>query len=154
MKLCLIVDNSGSLVEGGRRFIERTVLRHIRRMLAATYPDVELCLYMLSDAMREQDWSSEEDVPEQVLLPNGSLSLDPLLQLAPDDDRRILFVTDYCLEPAGKKRLRRWVESMTTARARLVVVGDSGLVDKRSAGIFTAEQLDGVLDGLLGVPRI
>ena len=59
------------------------------------------------------------------------------------------FLCDYCMLPEERKALRVWVGEMGIRRARLLIVGDGLSVDQTEQGLYTAEQIDGVLTEFL-----
>lgn len=147
--LNLVVDNSGSLMEGGRRFIERTVLRQIRESFLQREASGAIRLFLLSDGgLVETLWPKDEDVPEAVLRPHGRVSAETVTDFAWTEDDAIVFIGDCCMLPEERKRLNAWIQKMGVKRARVVVVGDVLPVDRTTHGWHSAEQVDGVLDGL------
>ena len=148
--LNIVVDNSGSLIEGGKRFIERTLLRQLREMWFAKNPSEALCLFLLaSTGLKEVMWPADEDVPDAVLLPHGHASIDGLIAHPWTKDDGVVLLCDYCMLPEERKALRTWVGKMGIRRARLLIVGDGLSVDQTEQGLYTAEQIDGVLTEFL-----
>ena len=148
--LNIVVDNSGSLIEGGKRFIERTLLRQLREMWFAKNPPEALRLFLLkSTGLNEVTWSADEDVPNAVLSPRGRTSIDDLIAHPWTKDDGVVFLCDYCMLPEERKALRVWVSEMGIRRARLLIVGDGLSVDQTEQGLYTAEQIDGVLTEFL-----
>ena len=147
--LNLVADNSGSLMEGGRRFIERTVLRQIRESFLQREASGAIRLFLLSaEGLVETPWPKDEDVPDVVLHPQGRVSMDAVTASAWTEDDAIVFTGDCCMLPEERKRLDAWIQKMGVKRARVVVVGDVLPVDRTTHGWYSAEQVDGVLDGL------
>jgi hypothetical protein len=147
--LNLVVDNSGSLMEGGRRFIERTVLRQIRESFLQREAPGAIRLFLLSaGGLVEAPWSKDEDVPEAVLRPHGRVSAEAVTDFAWKEDDVVVFISDFCMLPEERKSLDAWIRKMGVTRARVAVVGDVLPVGRTTQGWHSAEQVDGVLDGL------
>lgn len=149
--LNLVVDNSGSLIEGGKRFIARTVLRQLRDFWLAMNPTGTIRLFLMTDkGLQEVAWTQDQDVPCEVLSPRGRARINDVVSHLWSEDDGVVLISDYCMLPEDRRMLRTWIEQMGVRRARLVVVGDVLSVDQTEQGLFSAEQVDGVLDGFLG----
>lgn len=148
--LNIVVDNSGSLIEGGKRFIARTVLRQLREFWLAMNPDGKIRLFLLSDmGLKEVSWPKDKDVPVEVLSPRGRAKINDVVSNLWQQDDGVVLISDYCMLPEDRKTLRAWIDRMGVRRARLVVLGDVLSVDQTEQGVFSAEQVDGVLSGFL-----
>ena len=148
--LNLVVDNSGSLIEGGKRYIERTVLRQLREFWLEKNPSKSLRLFLLAqEGLQEVSWSEDEDVPSEILCPHGRARVTDVVSRQWAEDDGVVLISDYCLLPEDRKALRAWIGQLGVRRARLVVVGDVLSVDQSDQGLFTADQVDGVFDNFL-----
>lgn len=148
--LNIVVDNSGSMIEGGKRFIERTLLRELRGLWIERNPIGTFRLFLLTSAgLQEVVWAVDEDVPDAVLHPHGRTSLHELLARNWGKDDGVVLLSDYCMLPEERKALRTWIGEMGTERARLLIVGDGISVNQTEQGLYTAEQVDGVFTGFL-----
>lgn len=143
MVLHVVVDNSGSMTEGGRRFIERTAIRQLDRFLRKKRNSVALKLYVLSATLQECVWSRDDEVPDAIIHPHGRMCLDPLGQATIAQDNRIVLITD---NPANRD-LRDWLTLRSTAVARVLIVGGDMDYDLRQKGIYTMDQIDDLLTG-------
>lgn len=146
--LNLVADNSGSLMECGRRFIVRTVLRQLRDFWLEENPAESLRLFLMTaDGVRETAWPVDEDVPREILSPQGRAAIDGVVARQWSQADRVVVITDYCMKPKERKALGEWIVRMGVHRARVVVVGDAPDVDQTERGLFSAEQVDGALRG-------
>ena len=148
MTLNLVIDNSGSLSEGGRRFVARTAVRQILYDIQHRYTDVDVNVYFLSQTMERAFWSFGEDVPDRILNPSRSMNVDAFLAEPEVVNGRTILITDFCFDRKTSKKIRDWMESRTTAFARAVALGEVGM-QKSWAGVFEVVQLDGLLEGFI-----
>lgn len=149
--LNLVVDNSGSLIEGGKRFIVRTVLRQLREIWLANNSAEEIRLFLMTGkGLKESAWSKDQDVPSELLFPQGRATIGDVASYPWQEKDGVVLVTDYCMLPEDRKMLRRWIDQMGVRRARIIVVGDVLSVDQTEQGLYSAEQVDGILSGFLG----
>ena len=145
MRLNLIVDNSGSMIEGGRRFIERTVVRQFGRYLRTGQIDADARLYLLSNDLAETSWRPDEDVPAAILSPSGHLNVDALISAPFTADDKIVLITDFCLGTEENRSVREWMARQTTDRVLVVQIGEGVSESKANDGIFAVEQIEGLL---------
>lgn len=79
VSLWLACDTSGSMAEGGKRFIVRGLIRQIEQYFRFGYAsDVDLRLAAWSDDVHPCGWNPDDEVPEVILDCRGTASSDAL----------------------------------------------------------------------------
>ena len=148
MTLNLVVDNSGGMIEGGRRFVERTVVRQFGRYLRAGRISAEVRLYLLSDNLVETAWKPDEDVPAALLSPSGHLNVETLVSAPSLLEGKIVLVSDFCFSIEEKKKLQEWMARKTTEKVVAVRIGEDASISRVAEGVFAVEQIEGLLSVL------
>lgn len=147
MTLNLVVDNSGSMIEGGRRFIERTVVRQFGRYLRTGKISAEVRLYLLSDNLIETAWKPDEDVPAALLSPSGHLNVETLMSAPSLMEGKTVLISDSCLSTEDQK-LQEWMARQTTEKVVVVRIGEDASTSRVAEGVFAVEQIEGLLSVL------
>lgn len=145
MTLNLVVDNSGSMIEGGRRFIERTVVRQFGRYLRTGKIDADVRLYLLSDNLVETAWKPDEDVPAALLSPSGHLNVEALMSAPSLWDGKTVLISDFCLGTEEDQKLQEWMTRQTTEKVVAVRIGEDASTSRVAEGVFAVEQIEGLL---------
>jgi hypothetical protein len=148
MTLNLVVDNSGSMIEGGRRFIERTVVRQFGRYLRTGKISAEVRLYLLSDNLVETAWKPDEDVPAALLFPSGHLNVETLMSAPSLMEGKTVLISDSCLSTEEDQKLQEWMARQTTEKVVVVRIGEDALTSRVAEGVFAVEQIEGLLSVL------
>jgi hypothetical protein len=148
MTLNLVVDNSGSMIEGGRRFIERTVVRQFGRYLRTGKISAEVRLYLLSDNLVETAWKPDEDVPAALLSPSGHLNVETLMSAPSLMEGKTVLISDSCLSTEEDQKLQEWMARQTTEKVVVVRIGEDALTSRVAEGVFAVEQIEGLLSVL------
>lgn len=148
MTLNLVVDNSGSMIEGGRRFIERTVVRQFGRYLRTGKISAEVRLYLLSDNLVETAWKPDEDVPAALLSPSGHLNVETLMSAPSLMEGKTVLISDSCLSTEEDQKLQEWMARQTTEKVVVVRIGEDASTSRVAEGVFAVEQIEGLLSVL------
>lgn len=148
MTLNLVVDNSGSMIEGGRRFIERTVVRQFGRYLRTGKISAEVRLYLLSDNLIETAWKPDEDVPAALLSPSGHLNVETLMSAPSLMEGKTVLISDSCLSTEEDQKLQEWMARQTTEKVVVVRIGEDASTSRVAEGVFAVEQIEGLLSVL------
>lgn len=155
MMLNLVCDISGSMSEGGKPFILRTLVTTVAQWVRKGYGQAEIRLFAWSSqAHHIQNWSIKDDFPVDMLACHGGTSGAALLQLLGDElTGKVLILTDGFWTRDVAKTLSRWQEGLPPDTLRVIQVGadanphlSKGLKD---AKVFTAEEVLAVLDNWL-----
>lgn len=145
MTLNLVVDNSGSMIEGGRRFIERTIVRQFGRYLRTGKINAEARLYLLSDSLVETAWQPDEDVPAALLSPSGHMNVEVLMSAPSLSSGKTVLISDFCLGTEEEQKIREWMARQTTENVVAVQIGDDASTSRVAEGKFAVEQIEGLL---------
>lgn len=143
--LNLVVDNSGSMIEGGRRFVERTVVRQLGRFLRTGAVKSEVRLYLLSGNLVETSWSPDVDVPPAILSPSGRLNVEALLSAPFLPSAKTVFITDFCFGTEDERKIRDLITQKHSGRVFVVRIGEGASSDRVDDGVFTVERIEGLV---------
>lgn len=155
MMLNLVCDISGSMSEGGKPFILRTLVMTVAQWVRKGYGQAEIRLFAWSSqAHHIQNWSIKDDFPVDMLACHGVTSGAALLQLLGDElSGKVLILTDGFWTRDIAKILSCWQEGLPSDTLRVIQVGadanphlSKGL---KNSKVFTAEEVLAVLDNWL-----
>ena len=136
------------MIEGGRRFIERTVVRQFGRYLRTGKISAEVRLYLLSDNLVETAWKPDEDVPAALLSPSGHLNVEALMSASSLLEGKTVLISDFCLSTEEDQKLKEWMARQTAERAVAVRIGEDASTSRVAEGVFAVEQIEGLLSVL------
>ena len=117
MMLHLVCDISGSMSEGGKPFILRTLPRPWRNGCNRVWKaEIRLCAWS-SEARSIPDWSVTDDLPVEMLVCHGSTNGQALVQLLGNEpDGKVLILTDGFWTRDDVKTPSRWQEGSRRIR--------------------------------------
>ena len=136
------------MIEGGRRFIARTVVRQFGRYLRTGKISAEVRLYLLSDNLVETAWKPDEDVPAALLSPSGHLNVETLMSAPSLMEGKTVLISDSCLSTEEDQKLQEWMARQTTEKVVVVRIGEDASTSRVAEGVFAVEQIEGLLSVL------
>jgi len=155
MTLHVVCDISGSMSEGGKPFILRTVATSVAQWLRLEYGHaaIKLCAWA-TEARHCPDWNINNEFPEEMVICEGAANGTALVQLlGSEPDGKILILTDGYWTRDDAKTLNRWQEGLPPDTLRVIQIGadanphlSKGL---KGAKVFPAEEVLAVLDNWL-----
>jgi len=155
MNLHLVCDISGSMSEGGKPFILRTVAMTVAQWVRLGYgrSAIRLCVWA-AEARHWADWNIQDEFPAEMLVCEGAANGRTLVQLLGDaPDGKVLILTDGFWTKGDVKTLNRWLQGLPPDTLRVIQIGaDANPYLSRNikgAKVFTAEEVLAVLDGWL-----
>lgn len=155
MTLHLVCDISGSMSEGGKPFILRTVVTTVAQWLWLEYglAEIKLCAWA-SEARYWPDWGIKDEFPAEMLVCKGSANGLALIQLLGNElDGKVLILTDGFWTRDDVKALNRWQEGLPPNTLRIIQIGADAnphlSKELKGARVFAAEEVLAVLDGWL-----
>lgn len=153
MALWLVCDASGSMVEGGKRFIVRGLVREIEQYFRLGFaPRTELRLVAWQDHAIELRWRPGDEIPAAQLECQGSTSAAALAQLvgATPEDRYVI-LSDGFWTDESRRELKRWRAGLPVDALRIIKTGADANPKLTGADVFDSEAFFAAMDGWLAV---
>mgnify|MGYP003823687419 CR=1 FL=1 len=147
----LVCDTSGSMIEGGKRLIMRSLVRQVEQFHRLGYaPKRELKLVLWSDDAARQSWNPGEDLPAELFECHGAADGEELVGLlgSPADDF-FLILTDGFWSDESRSAVKRWKDSLRPDALRIIKVGADANPKLKGDDVVQAEDLLSALDGWL-----
>lgn len=155
MTLHLICDISGSMSEGGKPFILRTVVMTVAQWARLKYGHtaIMLCAWA-TEARQWADWSVKDEFPLDMLVCKGTTNARALIQLlGSKPDGNVLILTDGFWARDDAKALSRWQQDLPPDTLRVIQIGADANPhlpkELKGAKVFAAEEVLAALDGWL-----
>lgn len=155
MTLHLVCDISGSMSEGGKPFILRTVATTVAQWARLEYGHtvIRLCAWA-AEARQWADWNIKDEFPAEMLVCEGAANGSALVQLlGSEPDGNVLILTDGFWTKDDMRTLSRWQQGLPSDTLRVVQIGADAnphlYKDLKGAKVFAAEEVLAVLDGWL-----
>ena len=142
-------DLSGSMMECGKRFIMRTVLRTISQYYLMLNPDADFRLFSWQDTIMKQDWSLGDDLPDAFMNCSGTSNVGRLVQAFPSNtDLPIMILSDGYWDDS-ESQFKTWAGSFSEGAIRIVLLGCDAK-DPFAPYMYKAEDLLAALEGFGG----
>lgn len=155
MTLHLVCDISGSMSEGGKPFILRTVATTVAQWVRLEYghAEIKLCAWA-TEARHWPDWNIKDEFPAEMLVCEGAANGKVLVQLlGSEPNGKVLILTDGFWTTDDVKTLNRWQEGLPPDTLRVIQIGADANphLSKRlkDAKVYAAEEVHAVLDNWL-----
>lgn len=149
MTLHLVCDTSGSMSEGGKPFIMRTLVTSVAQWVLYGYGRTEIALWAWgSDACRIAAWDTNSEYPDELLSCAGTANGLLLIQsLGDKPDDKVLILTDGFWSRDDARNLRRWMGGLPSNTLRVIKIGPDANPQLEGTDIFVSEELLAALDG-------
>jgi hypothetical protein len=148
--LWLVWDVSGSMVENGKRFIARSVVRMTEQYCRLGYGIADLKLAAWSDDARIIEWNPDDEFPAEMLHCEGGSSVRALVTLLGEQPNgKVMLVTDGWWTSEDMKALKGWKDRLPPETLRVIKVGSDASLQLKGADVFAAEDLPAALDDWL-----
>lgn len=149
MTLHLVCDISGSMSDGGKPFIMRTLVTSVAQWVLYGNGRTEITLLAWgSEARRIPDWGLRSEFPEVLLSCAGtSNSLSLIQSLGEKPDGKVLILTDGFWTREDARNLRRWMDGLPSNTLRVIKIGTDANPQLKGSEIFASEELFAALDG-------
>ena len=147
--LWVVCDVSGSMLEGGKRFIVRGLLNQIGQFVRLGYlSDVNVRIATWSNELKILKWSLTDEVPEEILNCRGSACGDALTHVKSESDSdRFLILSDGFWSDKTRKDVRAWRSELSETAVRAIRVGADANPKFIGPNVFEAEDFFLALDG-------
>ncbi len=146
--LFIICDLSGSMVESGKRFIVRNMVRTIDQYFRLQRNQLEIKLIAWSDEAIVAKWQLGQEVPDALLSCSGSASGDSLItKLSDYPEGYFMMLSDGYWSPSSRKAIGSWSRSLPQGHFRIVKIGEDSDPRLKGPSVFPAEDLLAALKG-------
>lgn len=151
MTLHLVCDISGSMSDGGKPFIMRTLVTTITQWVLYGYGRTRITLWAWgSEVRRIPDWGTKSEFPVELLSCTGTTNSSSLIQsLGDKPDGQILLFTDGFWSRDDTKTLKRWKDNLPANMLRIIKIGVDANPHLKWSELFSSDELFSVLDGWL-----
>lgn len=149
MTLHLVCDISGSMGDGGKPFIMRTLVTSVAQWVLYGYGRTEITLRAWgSDVRCIADWCAGSEFPEELLSCTGTANALSLIQsLGDKPDGNILLFTDGFWSQNDARFLERWRDNLPSNTLRIIKIGADANPQLKGPNLFSSDELFFVLDG-------
>lgn len=149
MTLHLVCDISGSMSDGGKPFIVRTLITTIAQWILYGYGCTEITLWAWgSETRRISGWGITSEFPEKLLLCSGTANSASLIQAIGDKpDGKIILFTDGFWSRDDARALRQWKDNLPSNMLRIIKIGADANPKLKGPELFSSDELFSVLDG-------
>lgn len=145
-EVAIVCDLSGSMLECGKRFIMRTVLRSVDQYYQMLNPSADLRLFAWRSSLVETPWSPGENAPEDFMDCKGSSEVRALIDEFGDcPDVPILILTDGYWD-GSESEFRQWADSLDADWLRVVLLGADANKKLKTSYVFGADSLLAALE--------
>lgn len=151
MVIWLVCDASGSMVEGGKRFIVRGLVREVEQYFRLGYaPRADLRLVAWQNHVVQLVWQPGDEVPAAQLECEGQADAGELTRLlgAAGGDRYLILSDGYWTDES-RRELKRWRESLSGDALRIVKIGADANPKLTGPDVFESEDFFAAMDGWL-----
>lgn len=145
----LVCDLSGSMVENGKIFVVRNLIRTVDQVARLKNAKHEVRLVLWSSQVEMLDWTPGNDVPQSLMRcrPSGlsGAALAEALSVAPEDF--LMLFTDGYWSDDARKTLGALGGTLSKGHFRIVKIGEDAEPRVKGPSVFSAEDLLAALDG-------
>ena len=149
MTLHLVCDISGSMSDGGKPFIMRTLVTTVAQWVLYGYGRTEITLWAWgSEARQIPDWGTRSEFPVELLSCAGTANGSSLIEsLGDKPDGKVLLFTDGFWSRDDARNLRRWKDGLSSNTLRIIKIGADANPQIKGTDVFSSEELFAALDG-------
>ena len=147
----LVCDTSGSMSDGGKSFIMRTLVTTIAQWVSYGYGRTEIALWAWgSEVRRIPGWGTRSEFPEELLSCAGTANGSSLIQsLGDKPDGKVLLFTDGFLSRDDARALKRWKDNLPSNVLRIITIGADANTQLKGPELFSSDELFSALEGWL-----
>ena len=146
-EIYLICDLSGSMVEDGKRFIVRNIVRTVDQYFRLRGETPDMFVASWSSDVAVERWSPGQDFPEQMLVCGGEASGSCLVDaLSGASEAYFMLLTDGYWAPETLRRIKTWYRSLPDGHFRIIKIGVDANPRMGGDNVFSSENLLGALE--------
>ena len=147
--LNILVDTSGSMLEGGKRLIARGVVRQAEQFIRLGYANAAIRLFSVCDKPEAIEWDPDTEYPNSLLTCSGLLNMPLLLDALKDSTGKYLFLSDCSWDSKTKRAFTTWVETLPEDSVRIIQIGYEHKSAMRGCQSFAPEDFFLAMDNWL-----
>lgn len=146
-KVYVICDMSGSMVEDGRRFVVRNLVRTVDQYFRLQNSTPEMFIVHWSSDVDVVKWDPGQDFPDNMLACCGEASGEVLVdKLSGIADGYFMLITDGYWTHETWKKIAAWNRSLPDGHFRMLMVGVDANPKLRGPSVFFGEDVLAALD--------
>ena len=146
--LYLICERSGSMIESGKRFIVRNIIRTIDQYYRLQRGPSEIKLVAWSDEAIVAKWQPGQEVPDALLVCKGEASGEALTEkLKSVSGDYAAIITDGYWTSETRRAVGSWSKALGANHLRIIKVGEDADLRMKGPSVFEAEDLLAALKG-------
>lgn len=143
----LICDMSGSMLEDGRRFVVRNLVRAVDQYFRLRNESPDMSIVHWSSEISIEQWRLGQDFPEKMLVCDGESSGEDLVkELSGIPDGYFMVITDGYWSHETRRQLAAWSRSLPNGHFRLLEVGVDANPRLKGPSVFSGEDVLAALD--------
>ena len=145
--LWILIDASGSMTEGGKRYMVRNVARTVEQFVRLRYLDgpVRLAAFKNGEAWTV-DWNVDEEFPLDLVFNEHPSSLLELQQFLKGTTGRFLLVSDGFIDRKSASAITNWRAGLSGNELFFIPVGGDAVTRKLRDVVVKPEELWTVVD--------
>ena len=144
----LICDTSGSMIEGGKCFILRNIIRTIDQYYRLQKNPPEIKLIPWGKEAMVAKWTPGQEVPGALQHCEGDASGDALIEKVKElHSDYFAILTDGYWSPAARKQVGAWSKGLAPNHFRIIKIGEDADPRLKGPSVFAAEDLLPALKG-------
>jgi hypothetical protein len=149
-QIAIICDLSGSMVEGGKRFIMRNLVRSIDQYFRLGFGNASaIRLIAWGNEAKEIDWKPAQDVPDCILACKGSAEAEPLLKMfGGQSEESYALITDGYWSSRTRKAIRQWRDSLPVGILTVIKTGSDANPLLKGENTYSSEDLFAALSSI------
>lgn len=141
-KVYVICDMSGSMIEDGRRFIVRNLMRTVDQYFRLHDSAPELFIVHWSSIVDVMKWDPGQDFPEEMLACWGKTSGEALAdKLSGIADGYFMLITDGYWAHETAKIIATWSRTLPDGHFRILTVGVDANPELKGPNVFRGEDV-------------
>ena len=147
--LWLVCDVSGSMLEGGKRFVVRTLINQVEQYFRLGYAQsTEIKIVAWNNQTRLIPWILGDEIPGEILDCSGSSDVEVLIQLCCEhvDDDFIVFSDGFWSE-SSQDTLKKCNIALNEGNIRFVSIGFDANPHLKGESVFKAEDFFSIVEG-------
>lgn len=150
--LWLICDVSGSMLEAGKRFVVRGLVRQVEQYVRLGYAaETNLKLVAWNSEAVVIPWVPGDEVPPDILKCRGSVDGVALVQLLSCLRRgdNFIFFTDGFWSEESRVAIKQWKAELDPNAIRVIKIGADANPKLTGTDVFPSEAFFAAMDGWL-----
>ncbi len=121
--LYIIIDTSGSMIEGGKHFIARNFFIQLQQYIKYYTPNVNLKILSVNDETTEYSVSFEDEYPEELLNCKGKFNAEKTVEFLntkfDKNQDKVLLITDD-LSYDNERTVKIWSADLKYDTVRII----------------------------------